>query len=65
MTASFPDGLLGLCDDEGSGKTELQPCFLSVLMERKDRELEGRTGVAHGGGKRGHGGVLLLCVCRT
>lgn len=38
--SSFTDGLLGLWDDERSGKTELQPRFLSVLMERMERELE-------------------------
>jgi len=54
--------LLGLCDDEGSGKMELQPCFLSVLMERKERELEGRTGVPMVE-EREEMGASFCCVC--
>ena len=40
VAAFFADGLFGLRDDERSGKTESQRHFLSVLMQRKERELE-------------------------
>ena len=69
--SSFTDGLLCLWDDERNSKTELQPHFLSVLMERKERELElqpwgrERKRGVHGGGRGGAAAVssaLYLCV---
>ena len=38
--AFYTDSLLGLQDDERSGKTESQLHFLFVLMQRKERELK-------------------------
>ena len=48
--AFFADGLLGLRDDERSGKTESQPRVLSVLMQRK----EGGVGAAAMGEESKH-----------
>ena len=40
MAAFFADDLLGLRDDERSGKTESQRRFLSILIQSKERELK-------------------------